>query len=99
MVLRALEQLRLPHSLRMTIGTEEPIASSSMACATSWRASERAADVQSSRADRLRLIGGSIARARARTGACGQIVTTARSPKTRARVAELGIVDRVSNQC
>src|SRR5205085_6369025 len=41
------------------------------------------------------LIGGSIARAARLQGLAGDIVTTARSAKTRARVAELGIVDRV----
>ena len=41
------------------------------------------------------LIGGSIARAARLQGLAGEIVTTARSEKTRARVRELGIVDRV----
>ncbi|TKT70592.1 prephenate/arogenate dehydrogenase family protein [Afipia massiliensis] len=41
------------------------------------------------------LIGGSIARAARTQGLAGEIVTTARSPATRARVQELGIVDRV----
>jgi cyclohexadieny/prephenate dehydrogenase len=41
------------------------------------------------------LIGGSIARAAREQGLAKEIVTTARSAKTRARVAELGIVDRV----
>ncbi|WP_315783088.1 MULTISPECIES: prephenate/arogenate dehydrogenase family protein [unclassified Bradyrhizobium] len=41
------------------------------------------------------LIGGSIARAARLQGMAGEIVTTARSDKTRARVTELGIVDRV----
>jgi cyclohexadieny/prephenate dehydrogenase len=41
------------------------------------------------------LIGGSIARAARPLGLVGEIVTTARSAKTRARVAELGIVDAV----
>jgi len=41
------------------------------------------------------LIGGSIARAARAQGLAGEIVTTARSAKTRARVLELGIVDRV----
>jgi cyclohexadieny/prephenate dehydrogenase len=41
------------------------------------------------------LIGGSIARAARAQGLAGEIVTTARSEKTRARVAELGIVDHV----
>src|SRR5947209_13530873 len=41
------------------------------------------------------LIGGSIARAARLQGLAGDIVTTARSAKTRARVTELGIVDRV----
>jgi len=41
------------------------------------------------------LIGGSIARAARAQGLVGEIVTTARSEKTRGRVAELGIVDRV----
>ena len=41
------------------------------------------------------LIGGSIARAARAQGLVEEIVTTARSPKTRARVQELGIVDRV----
>ena len=41
------------------------------------------------------LIGGSIARAAREQGLAGEIVTTARSAKTRARVLELGIVDRV----
>jgi cyclohexadieny/prephenate dehydrogenase len=41
------------------------------------------------------LIGGSIARAAKEQGLAGEIVTTARSEKTRARVMELGIVDRV----
>ena len=41
------------------------------------------------------LIGGSIARAARAQGLAGEIVTTARSAKTRARVQELGIVDRV----
>jgi cyclohexadieny/prephenate dehydrogenase len=41
------------------------------------------------------LIGGSIARAAKEQGLVGEIITTARSAKTRARVMELGIVDRV----
>jgi cyclohexadieny/prephenate dehydrogenase len=41
------------------------------------------------------LIGGSIARAARAQGLAKEIVTTARSVKSRARVAELGIVDRV----
>jgi cyclohexadieny/prephenate dehydrogenase len=41
------------------------------------------------------LIGGSIARAARAQGLAGEIVVTARSPATRARVRELGIVDRV----
>ena len=41
------------------------------------------------------LIGGSIARAAREQGLAKEIVTTARSAKTRARVMELGIVDRV----
>ncbi len=41
------------------------------------------------------LIGGSIARGAREQGLAGEIVTTARSAKTRARVLELGIVDRV----
>jgi cyclohexadieny/prephenate dehydrogenase len=41
------------------------------------------------------LIGGSIARAARDQGLAGEIVTTARSAKTRARVKELGVVDRV----
>jgi len=41
------------------------------------------------------LIGGSIARAARAQGLAGEIVTTARSAKSRARVAELGIVDAV----
>jgi cyclohexadieny/prephenate dehydrogenase len=41
------------------------------------------------------LIGGSIARAARAQGLASEIVTTARSEKTRARVAELDIVDRV----
>jgi cyclohexadieny/prephenate dehydrogenase len=41
------------------------------------------------------LIGGSIARAAREQGLANEIVTTARSAKTRARVMELGIVDRV----
>jgi len=41
------------------------------------------------------LIGGSIARAARLRGLAGAIVATARSAKTRARVAELGIVDAV----
>jgi cyclohexadieny/prephenate dehydrogenase len=41
------------------------------------------------------LIGGSIARAARLRGLAGEIVATARSAKTRARVAELGIVDAV----
>ena len=41
------------------------------------------------------LIGGSIARAARAQGLASEIVTTARSEKTRARVKELGIVDRV----
>jgi cyclohexadieny/prephenate dehydrogenase len=41
------------------------------------------------------LIGGSIARAAREQGLANEIVTTARSAKTRARVKELGIVDSV----
>src|SRR6201995_1573441 len=41
------------------------------------------------------LIGGSIARAARPQGRAGEIVPTARSAKTRARVKELGVVDRV----
>lgn len=42
------------------------------------------------------LIGGSIARAAREQGLAGEIVATAHSAKSRARVAELGIVDRVA---
>ncbi len=41
------------------------------------------------------LIGGSIARGARAQGLAGEIVATARSAKTRARVSELGIADRV----
>jgi cyclohexadieny/prephenate dehydrogenase len=41
------------------------------------------------------LIGGSIARAAREQGLAGEIVTTAHSAKTRARVKQLGVVDRV----
>ena len=41
------------------------------------------------------LIGGSIARAAREQGLVGEIVTTARSEKTRQRVRELGIADKV----
>ena len=41
------------------------------------------------------LIGGSIARAARAQGVVGSIVATARSPETRKRVAELGVVDQV----
>ena len=41
------------------------------------------------------LIGGSIARAARAQGLAGEIVATARSARTRARVSELGTVDRV----
>jgi cyclohexadieny/prephenate dehydrogenase len=41
------------------------------------------------------LLGGSIARAARAQGLAGDIVTTARSARTRARVSELGVVDRV----
>jgi cyclohexadieny/prephenate dehydrogenase len=41
------------------------------------------------------LIGGSIARAARAQGLVGEIVTTARSEKTRARVVELGVADTV----
>jgi cyclohexadieny/prephenate dehydrogenase len=41
------------------------------------------------------LIGGSIARAARAQGLAGEIVTSARSEKTRARVNELGVVDHV----
>ena len=41
------------------------------------------------------LIGGSIARAARRHGLAGEIVATARSEQSRARVAELSLVDRV----
>jgi cyclohexadieny/prephenate dehydrogenase len=41
------------------------------------------------------LIGGSIARAARAQGLAGEIVATARSAKSRARVSELGVVDRV----
>jgi cyclohexadieny/prephenate dehydrogenase len=42
------------------------------------------------------LIGGSIARAARAQGLAGEIVTTARSEKSRARVRELNVVDRVT---
>ena len=41
------------------------------------------------------LIGGSIARAARAQGLVGEIVATARSEKTRVRVKELGLADRV----
>src|SRR5690348_5534389 len=41
------------------------------------------------------LIGGSIARAAREQGLANEIVATARSAKTRARIQELGLVDRV----
>jgi cyclohexadieny/prephenate dehydrogenase len=70
-----------------------------MLCATSWRASEH----QVSNEPPFKrialigfgLIGGSIARAARVQGLATEIVTTARSAKTRARVIELGIVDSV----
>jgi cyclohexadieny/prephenate dehydrogenase len=43
------------------------------------------------------LIGGSIARAARAQGLAREIVTTARSAKTRVRVLELGVVDRVAD--
>ena len=43
------------------------------------------------------LIGGSIARGARAQGLAGEIVATARSAATRARVQELGIVDRASD--
>ena len=69
------------------------------ACATSWRG-EVSVDDAAPHFKRIALIGfgligGSIARAARAQGLAGEIVTTARSEKTRARVAELGIVDRV----
>ena len=69
--------------------------------------STRLRDFMAGRSDRARrifervaligfgLIGGSIARAARAQGLAGEIVTTARSEKTRARVVELGIVDHV----
>src|SRR5450432_451175 len=70
-----------------------------MACATSWRASEHHVSTEPlfKRVALIGfgLIGGSIARAARGQGLAGQIVTTARSAKTRARVAELAIVDAV----
>jgi len=41
------------------------------------------------------LIGGSIARAARAQGLVGEIVATARSEQTRARVSELGLADAV----
>ena len=43
------------------------------------------------------LIGGSIARAARAQGLAGEIVATARSAKSRARVQELGVIDRVDD--
>src|SRR5882762_4293187 len=68
-----------------------------MACVTSWRASEVSTEPLFKRIALIGfgLIGGSIARAARAQGLASEIVTTARSEKSRARVAELGIVDRV----
>ena len=70
-----------------------------MACVISWRASEHHVSTEPL-FKRIALIGfgligGSIARAARAQGLAGEIVTTARSTKTRARVQELGIVDSV----
>jgi cyclohexadieny/prephenate dehydrogenase len=67
-----------------------------MACATSWRASERDAPLFNRLAlIGFGLIGGSIARAARAQGARGEIVTTARSAADPRARAELGIVDQV----
>src|SRR5882762_2948270 len=68
-----------------------------MACVTSWRASEVSTEPLFKRIALIGfgLIGGSIARAARAQGLASEIVTTARSEKTRARVTELGLVDSV----
>ena len=96
LVLRALNNYGLPHALRMTIGTEEAnrlvvdglarLHGGQMNTTPIFR---RVALIG------FGLIGGSIARAARAQGLASEIVTTARSEKTRARVTELGIVDRV----
>jgi cyclohexadieny/prephenate dehydrogenase len=67
-----------------------------MVCATSWAAEVNATPPFPRIAlIGFGLIGGSIARAARAQGLAGEIVTTARSAKTRARIRELGIVDAV----
>ena len=88
LVLRALNNYGLPHALRMTIGTEE-----ANRLVVDGLRDFMAAQVSATPIFRrvaligFGLIGGSIARAARAQGLAGEIVTTARSEKTRARVA------------
>ena len=96
LVLRALNNYGLPHALRMTIGTEEANRLVLDGLRDFMALQVNAAPLFKKIAlIGFGLIGGSIARAARAQGLAGEIVTTARSAKTRARVAELGIVDRV----
>ena len=95
---------KLPHALRMTIGTEEAnrlvvdgLRDFMAGGVDVIREIQVNASPQFKRLALIGfgLIGGSIARAAKAQGLVGEIVTTARSEKTRARVKELGIVDAV----
>ena len=96
LVLRALNNYGLPHALRMTIGTEEANRLVVEGLRDFMARQVNAAPhFQKIALIGFGLIGGSIARAARAQGLAGEIVATARSAKTRARVAELGIVDHV----
>ena len=97
LILRRVAGYKLPAALRMTVGTEEANRLVVEALAEFVGAQVNAAPIIFNRLALIGfgLIGGSIARAARAQGLVGEIVATARSAKTRARVAELGIVDRV----
>ena len=88
---------KLPNALRISVGTEEAnrLVVQALKEFLGRRHEQAGAFVQSLGSDRVGLIGSSIARAARAQGAARTIVATARSPKTRRRVAELGIADQV----
>jgi hypothetical protein len=97
LILRQVTVYKLPHALRMSVGTEEANQTGGKG---SGRVLGKSGVSEAPIFNRLALIGfgligGSIARAARAQGAVRSIVATARSPQTRKRVAELGVVDQV----
>ena len=100
-ILRRVEEYGLPDALRLTIGSEEENRAVLDALTCLHGRQRRGPLMTKPLFDTLAiigmgLIGSSIARAARARGAVRKIVASAHSPKTRKRVVELGLADKVT---